>query len=254
MFGNRCPPPKKYDGAVMHQNTENDNFFNKVSINLVTNVFRTVVMAILGLVMVPYYISKFGLSDYALIPLATTITSYVLVISDSLAESFSRYMTISVQGKGDDNVNKIYTSSIIGMGKCMAVFIPACLIIALVSPYIFQTGTIGTLDVQILFFCILLSSILVSYSACFSCVFMAYNKLYITYIDKTIYIVLQVILVILFFNIYGPSMSLIGISYIIAVLVMIAIMYIQVKRLKLGFKVKKCDYDNTLLRKMFNLA
>ena len=60
-----------------------DKFTSKVSLNMVTNVVRTVLMAVIGLLMVPYYIGEFGLAAYAILPLATSLTSYFISIADS---------------------------------------------------------------------------------------------------------------------------------------------------------------------------
>ncbi|MBR1974007.1 MAG: hypothetical protein IKA33_04995, partial [Candidatus Methanomethylophilaceae archaeon] len=94
-------------------------FSSKVSLNVLTNVVRTVVMAIVGFMMVPYYIGEFGMAAYAIIPLITTVTTYFLAMSDSLASAFTRYTAVAV-GEGDmDAVNRTFTSSVVGMAKCI---------------------------------------------------------------------------------------------------------------------------------------
>ena len=84
----------------MAEKESEKKFFSKVSLNMVTNVTRVVVMALVGFLMVPYYIDQFGIATYAILPLATSITSYVLVASESLADSFTRYMIMAIH-KGD---------------------------------------------------------------------------------------------------------------------------------------------------------
>ena len=172
------------------------------------NILRTVVMALFGFLMVPYYIDQFGLATYAILPLATSISSYVLAITDPLGDAFARYTSIAIQKNDMGLANRTYSSSMFGMMRCMAVLIPLVVLISLASPYVFNVAGSAALDVQIMFAMILLSSLLISFSACLGSVFMAYNKLYIIYASKTVYCVAQVVLVILFFVMHGASLPL----------------------------------------------
>ena len=70
-----------------------DPFSSRVSINVSVNIIRTIVMALTGFLMVPYYIGSLGMATYAIIPLITSVTTYFLAMSDSLADAFTRYIS-----------------------------------------------------------------------------------------------------------------------------------------------------------------
>ena len=72
------------------QEAEDPKFSSRVSLNAVSNVLRTAIMAVTGLIMVPYYIGEMGFGIYAVIFLATTITTYFVAVSDSIAQAFTR--------------------------------------------------------------------------------------------------------------------------------------------------------------------
>ena len=111
-----------------------DAFSSKVSHNMVSNIVRTVLMALIGLLMVPYYLDEFGLATYAILPLATTVTNYFIIISDSIANAFSRYMVIAIQNKDVEGTNRVFTTSVIGLGKCMALMLLFSVVISVAAP------------------------------------------------------------------------------------------------------------------------
>ena len=101
-----------------------DSFNSKVSLNMATNLIHTVVMALIGFLMVPYYIGEFGLSTYAIIPLSITVTTYFIALSDCLASAFARYMGVAVQTSDPERINRTFTTSLSGMGRVMLVMAP----------------------------------------------------------------------------------------------------------------------------------
>ena len=119
---------------------DEDQFSSKVSYNMAINILRTVVMALFGFLMVPYYIDQFGLATYAILPLATSISSYVLAITDPLGDAFARYTSIAIQKNDMGLANRTYSSSMFGMMRCMAVLIPLVVLISLASPYVFNVA------------------------------------------------------------------------------------------------------------------
>ena len=231
-----------------------DAFSSKVSHNMVSNIVRTVLMALIGLLMVPYYLDEFGLATYAILPLATTVTNYFLIISDSIANAFSRYMVIAIQNKDVEGTNRVFTTSVIGLGKCMAVLLVFSIIVSVAAPYVFQTGESSRADVQSMFFMIMVASMAISFSASLGSVYMAYNKLYITYWSRAVQTLLQVVLVVGFFALSGPSLPLIGVSYIISSIVMFVMMAVPLKRVCPTLKFSRHLYDRDLIRNMGNLG
>lgn len=231
-----------------------DSFSSKVSLNVLTNIIRTVIMALVGFMMVPYYLGEFGLATYAIIPLITSITTYFLAISDSLANAFTRYMVISIQEGDEDVINRTFSSSVIGMAKCIGLLMPLVLAISIASPYIFSRGDAGLLSVQLAFFMVLSSTLMISFSACMSSVFMAFNRMYITYIGRIVHSVLQVGLVLVFFVLRGPSLELIGVSYVLSSLVFLLIMAVYLRRVCPTLRLSYSYYDPVLLKRIGGLG
>lgn len=221
---------------------------------MVTNILRAAVMALVGIAMVPYYIDQFGIATYAVIPLVTSLTTYVQIASDSLGESFARFLILAIQ-KGDEaETNRTYSSSVIGMFRLMLLFLPVVIILSLISPVVFSTGNASDSDIQIMFFLVLLSSLMMSFITCLNSVFMSYNYLFVIYTFRIIHTLLQVGLVLLFFFTEGPSLILLGVSFFIAAVVLVIGMFCGVRRINPDLKITRSAYDNKMVIEMSGLG
>ena len=231
-----------------------DAFSSRVSLNMVANVLRTVLMALAGLLMVPYYIGEFGLATYAILPLATTVTNYFVMISDSLSNAFSRYMSISVQAGDPERLNTVFSSSVIGMAKCMGLMFPIAILVSILAPYVFHVGPSAYADVQIMFFLIMLASMIISFGASLGGVYMAYNSLYITYFSRALQTVSQVGVVLILIALQGPSLPMIGVSFLVSAILMLVAMVLKLRRVCPTLRLRLRSYGRDLLGEMGRLG
>lgn len=231
-----------------------DTFSSKVSLNMLTNFSHTVIMAVVGFMMVPYYIGEFGLAIYAIIPLSITITTYFIALSDCLASAFTRYMGVAVHGGNHEDINRTFTTSLSGMGKTLIIITPFVVLVSFLSPYVFDISDSAVHDVQALFLMIMASSMLISFSSCLSSVFMAYNKIYITSVSKIIHCISQVAIVLVLFDLFGPHLQILGMSYLVASILQIGILTLSIRYVCPTLKVSRRYYDSTLLREMGGLG
>ncbi len=222
--------------------------------NMVTNVARTLLTALIGLMLVPFFIGELGIGVYGILPLATSVTAYVIIISDELTNAFSRSLIIALHRGDWDESNKVYTTTVIGLGKIVLMLVPVIVIISVASPYIFQTGPSSAAGVQLLFLMTLSSALLLSFSACFNGIFTAYNKMYILYTARMAHILLQVVLILLFFNMNGASLEMVGAAYAVSGVALFLVIWIASKRLCPHLRIERPRYDRTLLREMSSLG
>ena len=74
-------------------------------------------MALIGIIMVPYYVENLGLASYAIIPLATTMAAYIQSISDSIAYASIRFNALAENTGDSEKANVTLSSSFFGIGK-----------------------------------------------------------------------------------------------------------------------------------------
>ena len=194
-------------------------FTQRFSKNVFSNVAYFVVNIVIGLGLVPYFVNTLGLAAYGLIPLATSITSYVTLIIDSLNTSISRFLTIDLQRSDISRANQTFNTALFGTLVIIIAIIPIVLIIAWFAPEFFNIGETASGDVFILFSLILGSVLIRAWSSNFMVTLFAHNRLdYRNFVNIT-NLITQVLLVVAFFTVFSPSLVYVGISYFVAAVV-----------------------------------
>ena len=230
------------------------NFNTKTSLNVLTNVVRTLIMTLVGIFLVPYYISTLGIAAYALVPLATTLASYIQVLSDSVATATVRYSTLALEENDRDEANITLSSSFFGLGKLCLFLLPIGMVLAVISPIVFNIGEMASVEIQLLFALIILSSLIVTVSSPFNGVFYASNSLYLMYFAKLGYTISQVCAIIILFTLTTPSLIEIGIAYLISSLVMFAMVVLLSKKVDSNLAIRRNYYDREHFLKISNLG
>lgn len=194
-------------------------FNQRFSRNLISNIVFFIISLFIGLAIVPFFLDTLGAAAYALIPLATSITSYVVIIIDAVNTSVMRYLALDLQS-GDKNASLCtFNSSLFGTLAISLLMIPVIIVIAGASPLVFDTGSETYGDVFLLFFFIFLAAVIRFLGNPFMVTLFSYNRLdFRNYVNIT-YVSLQFVLTLTIFILLNPSLPLLGISYIISSLV-----------------------------------
>lgn len=221
-------------------------------LNAIVNILRTLVVALIGVLLVPYYLDTLGLAAYGIIPLATTMTAYVMIISDSLGSACSRYATLAID-RGED-ANKAISTGFFGIVKLSLILLPFMLAISFLAPYVFSMPENMWTEVQEMFLLIMVSSLIVTVSSALMCVFNAYNTLYELYIARIVYTVVQVAIIVVMFTVYEPSLVDIGIAYLLSSVVLLVMTYALAKHRHSEMRIRLSDYDKALFKKMGTLG
>ena len=201
-------------------------FTQRFSTNVLSNVAYFVVSIIVGLGLVPYFVDTLGLAAYGLIPLATSITSYVTLIIDSLNTSISRFLTIDLQRSDIARANQTFNTALFGTLAIIVGLIPIVLLVAWFAPEFFDIGETASGDVFILFSLILGSVLIRAWTSNFMVTLFAYNRLDYRNLVNITNLATQLGLVVILFTVFSPSLVYVGISYFAAALVALSLAYI----------------------------
>lgn len=230
------------------------SFWERTSINLVSNALRTAVMAVIGIFLIPYYIDNLGTSSYAIIPLATTISYYVVIVSDCLLDGCGRYISLAIGRDDQEEVSRSFNTTFFGLLKVCLVLLPVCLVIAYLSPSIFSVPPSAEYDVQVLFAFVLISSLIVSFSSVFTCLFFAHNMMYIVHLSRLAHLLFQVGMIFILFTVSTPSLIDIGVSYLLASFLFVILQVINLRKIPNRPKIRANHRDPKLLMKMGTLS
>ncbi|MDO9523800.1 MAG: oligosaccharide flippase family protein [Methanocorpusculum sp.] len=201
-------------------------FQQRFSKNLLSNVVYFVLNVIIGLALVPFFLDTLGPAAYGLIPLATSLTSYITIFTDAVNGSISRYLTIDLQRSDFARANETYNTSLFGMLLIVLMCVPISILIAISSPSFFDIGDSAVVDVVLLFSLIFISVLLRAFGSTFMTTLFAYNRMDLRNIVNIVYQLIPVILIVSIFLIFGPSLVAVGTSYLLAAVISVFVSYV----------------------------
>ena len=152
-------------------------FSKRFSVNLITNIVYFVINGVIGLLLAPFFIDTLGEAAYGLIPLATSITSYVTLIIDSANASITRYLTLSLQKGEMTEANKSYNTALYGILVISLIMLPAIIVLSWFATGVFDIGDQTRITVFVLFACVFGAALIRFLSSGFMTVLFAHNRL-----------------------------------------------------------------------------
>ncbi|NLT37147.1 MAG: polysaccharide biosynthesis protein [Methanomassiliicoccus sp.] len=207
--------------------------------NLLTNVVYFTLSIVVGLLLVPFFIGTLGTAAYGLIPLATSITSYITIVIDSLNLSISRYLTVDLQRGDMGKASETFSTALIGILAFVLVLTPFLLVAAWYAPSFFNIGDQAAGEVFLLFAMVFGSMLVTAWGASFTVVLFAHNRLDLRNYVYTVNLAVQLVTVVLFFLSLGPSLALVGLSYLLASIVSVGVAAFLASRVCPGLRLSR---------------
>jgi membrane protein EpsK len=218
--------------------------------NLIANILYFILNVLIGLFLVPYFIDKLGVASYGLIPLATSLTSYVNLVTQSLNSSVSRYLTIDLQKRDYKKANITFNTSLFGTFGVTLLTVPILVIVSYYSPLFFDIPIDQRQDAFLLFLGVMGSLLVRTWGGNFGVSLFAYNRLDLQNIINSVNLVLQVIFIIISFSLHSPKLSYIGYSYLVAAVFAFLITILFSRKVNPHFKVKFQDFKSSRLKEL----
>jgi O-antigen/teichoic acid export membrane protein len=229
-------------------------FSQRLSTNVLSNLAYFIVSAVVGMALVPYFVNTLGLAAYGLIPLATSITGYVTLIIDSLNTSISRFLTIDLQRSDIRRANQTFNTALFGALAIILALVPIILLIAWFAPKFFDVGEAASGDVFILFSLILGSVLIRAWTSNFMVTLFAYNRLDYRNLVNITNLATQVILIVILFTVFSPSLVYVGISYFAAALISLCLAYNLSRKVCPYLHISVSSYSQTRFGEIRGIA
>jgi O-antigen/teichoic acid export membrane protein len=178
--------------------------------NLAANIAYFLVSIVIGVLLVPYFVSTLGVAAYGLIPLATSITGYVAIVVQSLNTAVTRFLTIDLQRGDYAAANRTFNTSLFGLTAVILLMIPVVLVVAYFVPSIFNVPAGQEAGAILLFLGVSASFLIRAWSGNFTVQLFAYNRLDLQNLVNFTNLIVQTGLIVLLFTLFGPDLALIG--------------------------------------------
>lgn len=222
--------------------------------NLLSNIAFFVMNLIVGLALVPYFVDTLGYAAYGLIPLATSITSYVTIGIDAINIPISRYLSISLQKGDKKRANITYNTVLVGTLVIVLALIPVAVLVSWFVPSFFSIGTSSAIDVFILFVFVMGSVLVRSWSSNFMATLFALNRLDLRNFVNITNIGLQILLIIILFTFLSPSLIYVGLAYFTAAFISLILAIYLSHRNAPYLAIKPILYSGKLFLEIIKVA
>jgi membrane protein EpsK len=222
--------------------------------NLAGNIAYFLVNLVIGLLLVPYFISTLGVAAYGIIPLATSLNGYVGLVTESLNTAVSRFLTVDLQREDYAIANKTFNTAFFGISGIIILMVPVVILISLYAPVIFDVP-VGQESGAIYLFLGASSAFLIrSWSGNFTVSLFAYNRLDLLNLVNVVNVVVQVILIVSFFSLLGPSLAFVGLAFLIGAITASAIAILLSRRINPHLKIGIADFDRSRMRDLTGMG
>ncbi len=233
---------------------KNKGFSTQLPKNLIANILYFLINIIIGLILVPYFVSTLGVAAYGLIPLATSITGYVGIVVQSLNTSVSRYLTVDLQQEDFEAANQTFNTAIVGLSLLLLLMIPIIIIVAYFIPNIFSVPAGYETDAVLLFLGVSAAFLIRSWSGNFTVQLFAYNRLDLQNIVNIVNIIVQTGLIALFFMLYGPGLAFVGLAYLLGAISASVIAIIMARKTCPYLKISIHSINMSRLKSLTNMS
>ena len=230
------------------------NYAKNFTRNITTNIIALIVNTLVGLLLVPYYLDTLGPAAYALIPLATTVTSYVMLIIDTINAAVARFLTIELQCGKLQTANETYCTSFTILIAAVLICIPVGILVSILAPTIFETGTIASAEVTVFFILIIGSALISTLRSNFMAILFAYNRLDLRNAVTISQTVLQVGLIIVLFLSVGVTLTVVGLAYLTAALAAFILAYVLARMQHSGLHYHLHDCRHSRVKELGSLT
>ena len=229
----------------MSEFTNPDNFKGQLPKNLLVNIANFILSIIIGLFLIPYFIGTLGVSAYGLIPLATSITGYVTILTDSLNGAVSRFLTIDLHQGNCGKANKTFNTALFCLSGIIVLLIPLIILLSFYAPIFFNVPIGQESEVVLLFLGVFSAFLLRSWSGSFTVLLYAYNRLDLLNLLNIMSVLIQLSLIVVLFNQFSPQLRYIGLAYLISSILFLLCAILLSKRVYPHLYISVHDIDRS---------
>jgi O-antigen/teichoic acid export membrane protein len=230
------------------------SFADQLPRNIFANIIYFLSNVVIGIILVPYFVSKLGVAAYGLIPLATSITGYVAIVVQSLNISVSRYLTVDLQREDYVAANRTFNTALFGLSAVVLLMVPVVVVVAWFVPSIFQVPAGQESGVILLFLGVCTSFLIRSWTGNFTVQLFAYNRLDLQNLVNLVNHIVQTLLIVLSFSIFGPNLALVGGAYMAGAIIASGVSIVLARRVCPYLRISIHAFDRTRVKDLCGMG
>lgn len=229
-------------------------FADQLPRNLLANIVYFLVNVVIGIFLVPYFVSRLGIAAYGLIPLAASITGYAAIVIQSLNTSVSRFLTVDLQREDYAAANRTFNTAFFGLTAVILLMVPIVLAVAWFIPSIFHVPVGQERGAILLFLGVCTAFLIRSWTGNFTVQLFAYNRLDLQNLVDITNVIVQTGLIVLLFTFIGPDLALVGMAYLVGAAVTSGVSIILARRVCPHLRLSINAFDRTRVKDLCEMG
>lgn len=238
---------------LIRQKTD-ENSPKRFAINVFSNVAMLVLNIVVGFWFTPYLIKHLGAALYGLVPLATSVTSYMSVIDRALNSALGRFLTIDLRQGNSELANKTFNTALWSSIGISILLLPIILGISINVPYLFDVPTGYEQQARWLFTAVMFAYLVGAITSTFRVSTFACNRFDLQNLTLVVGLLLRVAVIVLCFSLFLPQIWQVGLGLLLGGLGALLVSVINWRWLTPSLKISWRAFDRSRLRHLFSFS
>lgn len=200
-------------------------------INLLSNMISYGSSIFISLILAPYLIKVLGKETYSFYPIANNFVQYMAVFTSGINIMASRFITIQLISKNQENANKYFSSILYANIVISFILVIPMMIIVLFLERILNVPIDSLLSIKLLFAFVFISMLINVITSVFGVATFAKNRLDLRSYSDIFEGILRIALFIILFSLFSPSIYFVGLVAFILCIMRAIIQYLFTRRL-----------------------
>jgi O-antigen/teichoic acid export membrane protein len=222
--------------------------------NIFSNGLLFLINTVISFWLTPYLKNKIGLEIYGLIPLITSATSYLGIITQSLNNSVARFLTIEIEKNDIEKANRVFNTAFWGTLALVLMASPFGIILIYFAPVVFDIPAGQEVNTQILLAGTILSFLIISINSNFTVAAFSRNRFDLGNIVDVLARLINVGVVVAVFALFTPSLIGVTIGALVGVFFTIGGDYYLWKKLLPKLHIHIEFFTRSLMRKILGTS
>ena len=226
----------------------------QVAINVASSVGSLAVTVLVGLWYTPYMIRNLGVAVYGLVPLASSITNYLSIVTTSVCTTVARYITVDLARDDVDNANRHFnTFLVIGAIMAAALFLAAAGF-SFFLPVFFNIPHGQERDAQLVFLGVAGAFLISTIANTFQSSIWVVNRFEVRSLIEAFLTLLRAALIVVSFRLWAPALW--QVSLVIPVIAGTALLadMIACRKLAPSLRVSLSSFDREKLPELWSMG
>lgn len=221
---------------------------------MLSNITWFVLNIMVGLWYTPYLIANLGVAVYGLVPLASTITSYLSLLTDGFNSAVGRFLQIELARDDTKAANRIFNTSVTGALTILGLIVPITFVVSSLAPRIFDVPAGHEQDAQWLVMLTMLSFGVTFLSSSFAVSSFSSHRFDLRLVLNVLRLAVQNGAVVALFMAMRPSLWQVGIGIFLSALVYLVGHYTLCRKLTPHLRLIPGLFDLTQLKEMLKFS